>query len=95
MRPATTRLIAEGEHQKDVRIRLGHSSIQAMIDRYGHLMDGIDHQIATRLDAIAATVRAPTRPESRRGSPCERAETPAEQGFLAVAPMGFEPTLPP
>jgi hypothetical protein len=27
------------------------------MDRYGHLMDGLDEQTAVRLDAIAATVR--------------------------------------
>jgi len=52
-------LIAEGEHPKTIQVRLGHSSIQVTIDRYGHLMDGLDHQTAARLDAIAATVRGP------------------------------------
>jgi hypothetical protein len=27
------------------------------MDRYGHLMDGLDEQTAIRLDAVAATVR--------------------------------------
>jgi integrase len=48
-------LIAAGEHPKSIQTRLGHSSIQVTIDRYGHLMDGLDYQTATRLDAIAAT----------------------------------------
>jgi integrase len=48
-------LIAAGEQPKSIQTRLGHSSIQVTIDRYGHLMDGLDHQTATRLDAIAAT----------------------------------------
>jgi len=52
-------LIAAGEHPKSIQTRLGHSSIQVTIDRYGHLMDGLDHQTAARLDAIAATVRVP------------------------------------
>lgn len=52
-------LVAEGEHPKSIQTRLGHSSIQVTMDRYGHLMDGLDHQTATRLDAIAATVRGP------------------------------------
>ena len=50
-------LVAAGEHPKSIQTRLGHSSIQVTIDRYGHLMDGLDHQTAVRLDAIAATVR--------------------------------------
>jgi len=52
-------LIAAGERPKSIQTRLGHSSIQVTIDRYGHLMDGLDHQTAVRLDAIAATVRGP------------------------------------
>ncbi|MCH8899468.1 MAG: hypothetical protein IH942_03105 [Acidobacteria bacterium] len=36
-----------------------HSSIQVTVDRYGRLMDSLDHQTAARLDAIAATVRVP------------------------------------
>lgn len=52
-------LIAAGEHPKAIQTRLGHSSIQVTIDRYGHLMDGLDDQTADRLDAIAQTVRGP------------------------------------
>ncbi len=81
-------LIAEGEHPKVIQARLVHSSIQVTIDRYGHVMDGLDHQTATRLDAIAATVRGHTRPKTHQGSPAERAETLALQGFLACSPDG-------
>lgn len=49
-------LIAAGEHPKTIQTRLGHSSIQVTIDRYGRLMDGLDYQTASRLDAIAAAV---------------------------------------
>ena len=49
-------LIAEGEHPKSIQTRLGHSSIQVTIDRYGHLMDGLDERTAARLDAIAESV---------------------------------------
>jgi integrase len=52
-------LIAAGEHPKVIQTRLGHSSIQVTMDRYGHLMDGLDHQTAQRLDAIAAASRDP------------------------------------
>ena len=52
-------LIAAGKHPKSIQTRLGHSSIQVTIDRYGHLMDGLDHQTAPRLDAIATTVCGP------------------------------------
>lgn len=50
-------LIAAGEHPKSIQTRLGHSSIQVTIDRYGRLMDGLDERTAARLDAIAAAVR--------------------------------------
>lgn len=52
-------LIAAGEHPKAIQTRLGHSSIQVTIDRYGHLMDGLDDRTADRLDAIAQTSRGP------------------------------------
>ena len=46
-------LIAAGEHPKTIQTRLGHSSIQVTMDRYGHLMEGLDDRTADRLDAIA------------------------------------------
>ena len=52
-------LIAAGEHPKAIQTRLGHSSIQVTIDRYGHLMDGLDDRTADRLDAIAQSARGP------------------------------------
>jgi integrase len=52
-------LIAAGEHPTVIQTRLGHSSIQVTIDRYGHLMDGLDLETAARLDAIAARARGP------------------------------------
>ncbi|MGH8875674.1 MAG: tyrosine-type recombinase/integrase [Acidimicrobiia bacterium] len=52
-------LIAAGEHPKIIQTRLGHSSIQMTIDRYGHLMVGLDDQTAERLDAIASAARDP------------------------------------
>ena len=47
-------LIAAGEHPKTIQTRLGHSSIQVTMDRYGHLMEGLDDRTADRLDALAA-----------------------------------------
>ena len=52
-------LIAAGEHPKVIQTRLGHSSIQVTMDRYGHLMDGLDDQTADRLDALAQSSRGP------------------------------------
>ena len=35
-------LIEHGVHPKKIQARLGHSSIQVTMDRYGHLMEGQD-----------------------------------------------------
>ena len=48
-------LIADGEHPKAIQTRLGHGSIAVTMDRYGHLIDGLDDQIALHLDARART----------------------------------------
>ena len=37
-------LIADGEHPKAIQTRLGHGSISVTMDRYGHLMDGLDDE---------------------------------------------------
>ncbi len=56
-------LIADGEHPKAIQTRLGHGSISVTMDRYGHLMDGLDDQIAVHLDARADSVAPPARPQ--------------------------------
>ncbi|HEX9642585.1 MAG TPA: site-specific integrase [Acidimicrobiia bacterium] len=57
-------LIADGEHPKAIQTRLGHGSISVTMDRYGHLMDGLDDQIAAHLDARAGSAAPPARPET-------------------------------
>lgn len=42
--------IATGAHAKALQSRLGHSSVSVTLDRYGHLLPGLDEQIATGLD---------------------------------------------
>jgi integrase len=37
---------------KVISTRLGHSSIQITMDRYGHLLPGMDHTAAQRLDEL-------------------------------------------
>lgn len=59
-------LIADGEHPKAIQTRLGHGSIAVTMDRYGHLMDGLDDQIALHLDARARSAAPPARPEQAR-----------------------------
>ncbi len=54
---------ADGEHPKAIQTRLGHGSISVTMDRYGHLMDGLDDQIAVHLDARAEAAAPPAPPE--------------------------------
>ena len=46
-------LIALGEHPKTIQQRLGHASIQVTLDRYGHLMEGLDDAAAERLSDLS------------------------------------------
>jgi integrase len=62
-------LIADGVHPKAIQTRLGHGSIAVTMDRYGHLMDGLDDQIALHLDARARSASPPARPERTRDRP--------------------------
>jgi integrase len=58
---AAALLIAEGAHPKAIMERLGHSSIEVTLDRYGHLFPGLDESLADKLDATyrAAACRTP------------------------------------
>jgi len=44
-------VIAASAHPKAIQERLGHSSIQITLDRYGHLLPGLDDALAAGLDA--------------------------------------------
>lgn len=48
-------LIAQGGHPKAIMERLGHSSIQVTLDRYGHLFPGLDEALT---DGLEHTYRA-------------------------------------
>ena len=43
-------LIAQGAHPKAIMERLGHSSIEVTLDRYGHLFPSLDESLADSLD---------------------------------------------
>jgi len=63
------------------RPRLGHSSVTMTLDRYGHLMEGLDTDAAERLGALRQT--AWRRPGGSSGAESEngKAGDPApEQG---------------
>ena len=42
--------IAAGAHPKAIQVRMGHSSINVTLDRYGHLFPELDEAIATAFD---------------------------------------------
>lgn len=44
--------ISQGAHPKALQERMGHSSVTVTLDRYGHLYDGLDGQIADGLDDL-------------------------------------------
>jgi integrase len=44
--------VAAGAHPKLIQARLGHSSIQITLDRYGHLMPNVSEALAEKLDAL-------------------------------------------
>lgn len=74
--------IAQGAPPKAIQERMGHSSVVVTLDRYGHLFEGLDTDIADGLDdvlrisrglpAVSATPAAPSR---LRGSWHERQGT--------------------
>jgi integrase len=49
--------IAAGAHPKAIQHRMGHSSINVTLDRYGHLFPELDEAIATAFGEQLATVR--------------------------------------
>jgi integrase len=50
--------IAEGAHPKAIQTRMGHSSINVTLDRYGHLFPELDESIATAFGERLAAVQA-------------------------------------
>jgi integrase len=51
-------LIAQGAHPKEIRERLGHSTIQLTFDRYGHLLPTLDERLREGLEATWRTADA-------------------------------------
>jgi integrase len=50
-------LTGQGWNPKQIQQRLGHASIRTTLDRYGHLFEGHDAELLTRLDDLAAESR--------------------------------------
>jgi len=49
---AATLLLAQGVHPKIVQERPGHSTITLTLDTYSHVLEGMQREAATKLDAI-------------------------------------------
>ncbi len=57
--------VAAGGHAKAIQARLGHSSVSMTLDRYGHLLEGLDADLAGELEHLHATARRrPKDPET-------------------------------
>lgn len=50
--------IARGAHPKAIQARMGHSTVQMTLDRYGHLFPELDEKIAMGLDETFRTALA-------------------------------------
>ena len=50
--------IAEGAHPKAIQTRMGHSSINVTLDRYGHLFPELDEALAQSFGERLAAARA-------------------------------------
>jgi len=48
---------AEGAHPKAIQTRMGHSSINVTLDRYGHLFPELDEAIAVSFGERLAAAR--------------------------------------
>jgi len=50
-------LIAEGAHPRAIMERMGHSSITVTLDRYGHLLPGLEARLNDALDGAGRAAR--------------------------------------
>lgn len=50
--------IARGAHPKAIQARMGHSTVQMTLDRYGHLFPGSESEAASALDAYLERAQA-------------------------------------
>jgi integrase len=64
--------IQQGAHPKAIQERLGHSSVTVTLDRYGHLYQGLDGELADGLDAILRNSRGLAAAWAPPRGPCRR-----------------------
>ena len=63
--------ISQGAHPKALQERMGHSSVTVTLDRYGHLYEGLDGNIATSLDDLLRRSRGLLAASAPLGEGCE------------------------
>src|SRR5207248_3177581 len=84
LRHTSAALAIEAEaHPKAIQQRLGHSTIQMTLDRYGHLFPSLDEELAQRLDAIGRV--AGGKPDDATAAPSRE-----DHEVLVVAPEASE-----
>jgi integrase len=59
--------IAAGANPKQIAAWAGHTSVAVVLDRYGHLFEGHESAVLSRLDAFAECVSVPSRDAESRG----------------------------
>lgn len=63
----TSLALAAGVQPKVVAERLGHSTTRLTLDRYGHVLPGLQRAAADEIDAILGASSRPERPSTRKG----------------------------
>ena len=75
--------IGQGAHPKALQDRMGHGSVTVTLDRYGHLYEGLDGQIADGLDRVLRDSRGLTAawdPSEERDSTSSEGESAGQGG---------------
>lgn len=82
---AVAMAIGQGAHPKTLQQRMGHSSVTVTLDRYGHLYDGLDVQVAESLNGlmVAATAVEETYPAPGGSGPATAGEGSSRSGRRA------------
>jgi integrase len=62
-------LLRNGESLQNVKGQMGHSSIKATVDVYGHLVPGADRKAVNRLPSLPSSERSQMTKEVQKNSP--------------------------
>ena len=78
--------IAAGANPKQIAAWAGHSSVSVVLDRYGHLFEGHEAAVLSRLDAFAECVSVPAGDAECGGVPRVFRGAPASEQLTEVRP---------